>query len=549
VSLITKLQNVPLVGRLFGYDAVTTGTKRKAPTARTLGEDDELRQSQRWQMTTSTRDLQRNFTIAAWAIRKHLDYVSSFTFQARTGDDALDEKLEALMAWFARPINICPLNRFSLQRLVRMAEARRTIDGDVFALLRDDAKVQLIEGDRVANNASIPEGIDPQSVVNGVQIDADGRPVAYIVNRRRRNGGGLEFERMLSAAYTIPHGYYDRYDQVRGISPLAPAINALRDVYEASEYALAKMKVSQLFALAFFRENSEATGIIEAEEDAEGTETGRYNVDFGKGPAMLDLDPGDRAEFLESRTPSSEFQQYMGTSIQMALKALDIPLSFYDESHTNYSGARQALLQYQLSADLKRNDNRELLNRITLWRLGLFIADGELVLPRGMKLADLRWEWVAKNVRWVDPLKEVEADIKAVQHGFKSQQMIAQEGGNDAYEMLDQIAAFQSYAKSKGVTLGEQSGEVKTEEMAELERIKAEADAYGVGVRAGAITPQTDDEQAFRERLNLPPVSADAKRAWSEDKGVRRPITLVPSGGERAVPGQPKSDAPEEESE
>jgi hypothetical protein len=42
---------------------------------------------------------------------------------------------------------------------------------------------------------------------------------------------------------------------------------------------------------------------------------------------------------------------------------------------------------------------------------------------------------------------------------------------------------------------------------------KAASDAYGVAVRAGVITPQTDDEEAFRKRLSLPPMSSDAKAA------------------------------------
>lgn len=55
-------------------------------------------------------------------------------------------------------------------------------------------------------------------------------------------------------------------------------------------------------------------------------------------------------------------------------------------------------------------------------------------------------------------------------------------------------------------------------------------DAYGVGVRAGAITPQQDDETAFRERAKLPAMSSAAKAQWTKDKGVRRPITLVQDG-------------------
>lgn len=54
---------------------------------------------------------------------------------------------------------------------------------------------------------------------------------------------------------------------------------------------------------------------------------------------------------------------------------------------------------------------------------------------------------------------------------------------------------------------------------------KALAD-YGIGVRAGAITPQTGDEDYFRGVLKLPEMSTEGLAAWTEDQGIRRPITL-----------------------
>lgn len=56
--------------------------------------------------------------------------------------------------------------------------------------------------------------------------------------------------------------------------------------------------------------------------------------------------------------------------------------------------------------------------------------------------------------------------------------------------------------------------------------MKELSDAYGVGVRAGAITPQIEDEIMFRQRFSLPDASQSVKEAWAEDGNVRRPITL-----------------------
>jgi hypothetical protein len=49
--------------------------------------------------------------------------------------------------------------------------------------------------------------------------------------------------------------------------------------------------------------------------------------------------------------------------------------------------------------------------------------------------------------------------------------------------------------------------------------------AYGVGVRAGAITAQVADEQFFRLLAGLPEMSQEVVDTWTEE-GVRRPITL-----------------------
>lgn len=49
--------------------------------------------------------------------------------------------------------------------------------------------------------------------------------------------------------------------------------------------------------------------------------------------------------------------------------------------------------------------------------------------------------------------------------------------------------------------------------------------AYGVGVRAGAITAQVADESFFRTLAGLPEMSQEVMDTWTEE-GVRRPITL-----------------------
>jgi len=73
--------------------------RRQAPTSRLMAEDKHLNVSGRKKLIGTTRDLYRNFAPAAWAIRKHLDYTSTFSFQARTGDDAGGDRARGTGIW------------------------------------------------------------------------------------------------------------------------------------------------------------------------------------------------------------------------------------------------------------------------------------------------------------------------------------------------------------------------------------------------------------------------------------------------------------------
>lgn len=64
---------------------------------------------------------------------------------------------------------------------------------------------------------------------------------------------------------------------------------------------------------------------------------------------------------------------------------------------------------------------------------------------------------------------------------------------------------------------------------------------YGIAVRAGALTPQIEDEEAMRKDMGLPAMSAAARALWARQK-VREPITLRGTGTETEKPQEDFSD-------
>lgn len=444
-------------GLKWSYDALEPKSRRKASPASTSAEDRVLPTGKRSRLSATTSDIVRNFSIASWMLRKHLDYVSRFSFHSRTKDRGLNRDIETLMTRDARPPRADVAARHRREKLFRIAEARRTIDGDTGLLKIRDGRLQGFESDRIRDpdeRWKRANGDDGDNWVNGVRTDANGRARSYGLHRRGESGYGFEFDRVVSSRRMLLYGYFDRYatEQVRGVSPIVSALNPLRDVYENIDFALMKAKVQQMFALAFFRDADDAAGDITGGEDADGNEDkSGYEIDFGRGPVQLDLEPGDRAEFLESRHPSTEFQTFTELVIAVALKALDLPYSFYDESHTNFFGSRGAWLHYERSCQDKREDQIELRRQYTVWKYQTWIQDGELSLPRGWTIDDAAFEWVAEGMPWWDPAKEVRGDLLAIRAGLDNPQRIVKERGRgDLEDNLTAIAEAIKLARDIG---------------------------------------------------------------------------------------------------
>lgn len=446
------------------YDGAETSTNRKVRATSLKTEDNHLPPTKRRALVSRTRDNARNFVVAAWAVRKHLDYITSFSFQPRTKDKGLNKELGAFIKAWSKPANFDRAERHGLRRYLRIAEARRTLDGDFFTAKLADGRVQGIEGDRIRNpSGGSTDGLDLSAFYHGIRTDQAGATRAYCLCKRN-DMGGFPFERILPARAVLPLGYFDRIDQTRGISPFAPALNTLQDVYEGFDYALAKAKLAQLVGLIFYRESQEdafgkTTDEIELAEDDETTDEDeqrtRYEVDPGTSPWKLELEPGDRAEFIDPKTPAAEFRDYSQLMILIALKALDIPFSFFDESFTNFYGSRGGIIQYQQSCRPKRADLAEWLDDLTLWRLALATTGPapEFRLPGRMSFLDLAWEWIPSGIRPWDRLKEAKGAQEEMAAGIASPQQICRELDTDFFDNIDAIEEAIAYAKEHHVHL------------------------------------------------------------------------------------------------
>lgn len=455
----------------WGYDAAASNPRRSMPARDLRAEDAILDPFARDQVVSNSRDANRNWTVAAWMIRKHLDFVSDFRFHPKTNDEGFDRDLRAFVDNWSKKDNFTTSKRYSLRRWMRIAEACRTMDGDGVVEKVRGGLVNYIRGDRIRN---APPGQAARDWKHGVRANAFGELVAYCVQKRGFDGR-YKFDKLLPAKNAVHHAYLTDADQIRGVSPVTTALNMLRDCYESVDFAMARMKIETLFGVYIkqqpdisgnpFQGNQQFVPVEVTDEDTDETLAAKREaqreaedvsglVDLGRGPWSTELRPGEDIGTVQSNNPSANQQMFMEACIQIALKALDIPYSFWREDFTNFVGSRGALQLYRRSASHKQADNQELLDELTRWRLSLAILDGDIRPPRGTTVDDIKFTWHPRGIPWWDRAKEVQGDLQAIGACLDNPESVCLERGEeDVFYNIRKRAEVERYAEQHGVVL------------------------------------------------------------------------------------------------
>lgn len=434
------------------YDATDDRGRRRPPLRKTAHEDAIATEKKREIMSATGADLARNFVLLKYMIRRHLDYVATFKFQAKTPDRGFNEYLEQ---WWQRQgarQNFDVARRHPHRRAVRIAEALTVLEGDVYWLklappkgdpLR--GKRQMIEGSRIyMPKGAIPQGDKPEDWINGVRVDPNtGEALAAAISRRAK--GKMELDRIVPMSSLTARACYEfRYDQVRGIGAIAAGLNWLKDTYEAFDYANAKLKLGQLFGVQIYSN----TQTMAWERDEDG-----YDVDFGRGPFLLELDEGDKADILQSRTQSADDTNYLGLLILICMKALDLPYSMLDASKGKYHGNKTELIQYQKACEDRITDLQEFQNEDADWRIDVAIADGELELPRGTDRSFVRYKFEPAGIPPWDSAKEYRGAAMGIAAGLTNPYAECAALNTDFEENIRLTSQALKFAEEQGVDL------------------------------------------------------------------------------------------------
>lgn len=223
----------------------------------------------------------------------------------------------------------------------------------------------------------------------------------------------------------------------------------------------------------------------------------------------------------------------------------------------NYTAMRASRLDNAQSLLMKKNCTDDYANSIYRPAAEEAVEVGILPLPpnvvrrHGLNTPEKRHRYFVQNIRaltamgWnkpqdrlIDPKKDAEGHAELYENGLTTKaKSVAEIHGISYDQFLDELYAEKKKEAAHKARCEKAEIEArKAEELPDADiggnvadrmaDIKAEADTYGVSVRAGTVTPQPQDEEQAREKLGLPPMSAEVRECWQEGGNVRLPITL-----------------------
>lgn len=375
---------------------------------------------------------------------------------SKTFDEIANDRIETAWKQWSK-VGKCTIcrrhSRRDLEKLIVRAIAR---DGEI--LIRkirttSGLRLQLIEADLLDDSANFITTAGNE-VRMGVEIDANRAPVAYYILGRHPNDaefrGGATQRVRIPAEDCIHLFISERIDQTRGLPWLIASIQGLKmlDGYAEAELVAARTGAAKM---GFFTKKT-ADG-WDGEVDGDG------NLSMDASPGTIEELPAG-VEFKEWSTdhPNSGYGDFVKSRLRGIATSLGISYNTLasDLEGVNYSSIRAGLLEERETwKALQRYVIDHFSEPVFEEWLTLELLSGRLGLPFEKMWKFNVPEFQGRRWAWVDPKKDMEANILGIRSGQTSLRKVISESGGDIYDVLSSQKADNDLAASLGVTLPE----------------------------------------------------------------------------------------------
>lgn len=414
------------------------------------------------------RDLERNSDIAnslTGAYKRNI-IGGGYNLQARTENEEINNQIEKLWKIWCKKKNCDITETQSFNQIMRMAVQRKKIDG---ALLFHKVyttggilpfKLQLIEVDELDTSRMVPKNKE-NKVVGGIELNKYNKAEGYWIRQYTLDGFSISEPVYVDAKDIIFYFSKKRPSQIREISDLTPTVTRIRDANEFMNAVSVKERI--LACLSVFIKKILPTGGFGREINASGTDKYNYN---GKTlmPGMIKyLNPGEEIDAVNPSGQAADATNY--TKQQLRLIGAGQGISYEsisrDMSESNYSSARQGMIEDDLTYEEDKEQVIEVMDEIYETFLISAVLAGKIEIRDFWEKKNeyMEHEWIKAPKRWIDPLKEANANRIAIETGQKTFKEISAENGKDWREQINDMEEVLSYAESKGIKLGGVFGE------------------------------------------------------------------------------------------
>lgn len=370
-----------------------------------------------------------------------------------------NQAIEALWKEWSRKENCDLEGNQSFEEMQRLVLRRTLVDGGIFALFVDNPQsnlnfsIQFREIDELDETKNSMAGESGHFMYSGIEFDANRRPVRYFFKRFQPDGTWMGETDEVMADRVLYIWDKTRPSQVREVSPLARALERIRDLNEYMTAVAVKERVAACFSAAIIR-NSPDTNMPGRNGKAT-TQAGAKEETLSPG-LIMHLQPGEDIKPVAPVAQSSDAEAYI--RIQQRIIGAGMGISYEaasrDMSQVNYSSARQGLLEDQRTYGLWQ---QFLIDHFCQAVYGEFIAyaylSGKVMMKHyvGQPQAYARHEWATPGWSWIDPYKEANANKLALESNQETMQKIYADQGRDWREALQQRARELQYMRELGL--------------------------------------------------------------------------------------------------
>ena len=358
---------------------------------------------------------------------------------------------------------------------------------------------QLIETEQLPFYLARPTPDTPQGNVvrASIEFDSDGRRKAYYFYKEHP-GERLFFPNYLALlripAAEIMHLFRPlRPGQLRGIPWLANALVRLWELDQYDDAELLRKKFAAMMMAFIIRQNPEDPFFGNEQTSAQTTDAGGATPDPEQGVqvaqleagTMMDLEPGEDVKFTDPADVGGNYEAFERQTLLRIGAGLGLPYDMLtgDLSQTSYSSIRAGILSFRRLCEQIQYSVFIFQFCRPCWQsfIEAAVLAGQLdARDYQANRADyLAVEWHTPKWAWVDPEKDVKAEVLAIRAGLKSRGMSINETGQDEEEVDRQIARDNERADELELVLDSDPRRTDARGAQKVEDVTAEGEPDG----------------------------------------------------------------------